>query len=246
MLWDVTTGAQISQFEGHTTDVVWSVDFSPDGTLLASGAGDGTVKLWDVAESKQPVPSKLVIISGDDQQGTFGTALSNPLVVEIRDQYDNPFPGAQVTFTVTAGEGLLSGQFAVEHVTTDANGRAESTLILGSAKTNTVDVSIRRERVTFNALGTSPYHIATLEGHTRDVSSVSFSPGGALLATGSSDGTVKLWDVATRENIVTLQGHEGAVRSVSFSPDGMLLAFGSSGAKLKLWDVALKENYRHA
>ncbi|MXZ00177.1 hypothetical protein F4Y93_05835 [Candidatus Poribacteria bacterium] len=46
-LWDVETAENIHTFRGHTTDVQ-SLDFSPDGTLLASGADDGTILLWDV------------------------------------------------------------------------------------------------------------------------------------------------------------------------------------------------------
>ena len=49
-------------------------------------------------------------------------------------------------------------------------------------------------------------NIATLDGHTDWVSSVSFSPDGTTLASGSYDDTVKLWDVATRTNIATLDG----------------------------------------
>ena len=68
----------------------------------------------------------------------------------------------------------------------------------------------------------------TLEGHTNTVYSVSFSPDGTTLASGSSDDTVKLWDVATRTNIATLEGHTSALgHSVSFSPDGTTLASGS-------------------
>ena len=83
-------------------------------------------------------PHRLVIISGDDQQGRIGAALENPYVVEVRDLFQNAFEGVPVTFSVTAGDGRLS----VENATTDANGRAEATLTLGSrAGPNTVSVS---------------------------------------------------------------------------------------------------------
>ena len=67
------------------------------------------------------------------------------------------------------------------------------------------------------------------------ISSAAFSPEGAL-ATGSQDGTVVVWDVASGES-TTLYRHEDAVRSVAFSPDGATLAIGSWNA-LKLLDVA--------
>ena len=66
----------------------------------------------------------------------------------------------------------------------------------------------------------SRQNIATLEGHTSWVRSVSFSPDGRTLASGSRDETIKLWDVASRQNIATLEGHTSWVQSVSYTPDG--------------------------
>jgi WD40 repeat protein len=67
---------------------------------------------------------------------------------------------------------------------------------------------------------------------------VAFSPDGRLLASGSDDHTVKLWDVETGQEVRTLRGHTDWVWSVAFSPDGRLLASGSGTSTVKLWDVA--------
>jgi len=81
-------------------------------------------------------------------------------------------------------------------------------------------------------------------GHTELVNSVAFSPNGRWLASGSSDKTIKLWDVATGEELRTLTGHTDFVSSVAFSPDGHWLASGSSDRTIKLWDVATGEELR--
>ncbi len=80
--------------------------------------------------------------------------------------------------------------------------------------------------------------LALLTGHTGDVASVSFSPNGSTLASGSWDETVRLWDVATGSLKTELTGHTDEVASVSFSPDGLTLASGGSYGAILLWDTA--------
>ena len=80
----------------------------------------------------------LLKISGDNQNGASFTSLPQPFVVEAQDASGSALTGISVTFTVTAGGGTLSTQSTM----TDANGRAQSTLILGpNLGTNTVEVS---------------------------------------------------------------------------------------------------------
>ena len=99
-------------------------------------------------------PTAPTKISGDTQQGTPGAALAQPFVVEVRDTDSVAFAGVPVTFAITAGGGTLS----VTSIMTSANGRAESTLILGSsAGTNTVRVSVQgvSQAATFTAEATT-------------------------------------------------------------------------------------------
>jgi WD40 repeat protein len=80
--------------------------------------------------------------------------------------------------------------------------------------------------------------VRTLTGHTNTVTSISFSPDGRLLASGSYDNTIQLWRVADGLEVRTLTGYPDWVYSVSFSPDGRLLASGGWDGTIKLWRVA--------
>ncbi len=101
------------------------------------------------------VATSAVKISGDTQQGDTGATLADPFVVEVKDADSVAFIGVPVTFAVTAGGGTLS----TTSTTTDANGRAESTLTLGNTDgANTVSVSVTgiTQTITFTATATTP------------------------------------------------------------------------------------------
>lgn len=78
----------------------------------------------------------------------------------------------------------------------------------------------------------------TLEGDGEYVLTAAFSPDESIVATGSADGTVRLWDMSTGSKMTELVGHDDWVREVAFSPDGKTLASASDDGKVILWDVA--------
>ena len=76
----------------------------------------------------------------------------------------------------------------------------------------------------FRLLMSHPHLSAFLSGHKEVVGQVAVSSNGLYVASASWDGTVILWDVASRQAVATLKGHKGKVLDVAFSPDGKWLA----------------------
>ena len=213
---DSLQGNIIATLQSHT-DEVFSVSFSPDGTTLASGSADGTIKLWDVAKRQNIATLEghtswitSIAFSPDGKTLASGSGYSLNL------------------WDVATGTNIATLDRSSQSVSFSPDGTILASGYFGGA-VKLWDVATRTS-------------IATLEGHSYSVNSVSFSPDGTVLASGSLDDTVKLWDVATRTNIATIAGHKGGINSVSFSPDGKTLASGSYDGSVKLWDVATRTN----
>jgi WD40 repeat protein len=83
--------------------------------------------------------------------------------------------------------------------------------------------------------------IGTMKGHEKGVRTIAFAPTGKMVATGSYDMTIKLWDVDNRREVTTLKGHTDTVYGVRFSPDGHILASCSADKSIKLWDIASRK-----
>ena len=220
-LFDISTQRNlIATLEGHTRNV-YSVTFSPDGTILASGALDPAIKLWDVA-TQTNIATRTRFTSGVNSvsfapDGGILASGSGDTVAHLWD--------AATWAIITTLQGHTDDVNSVSF-------SPDGDILASGSEDRTVklwDVATRTS-------------IATLEGHTDDVNSVSFSPNEAILASGSGDDTVKLWDVVTGTNIATLEGHRGNVTSVSFSPDSRILASGSWDDTVKLWDVVTGTN----
>ena len=83
--------------------------------------------------------------------------------------------------------------------------------------------------------------LGILSGHAWAVLAIAFSPNSNVVATGSDDNTIKLWEVNTGQVISTLLGHSWSVVTLAFSADGETLISGSRDKIVKFWSVSTKQ-----
>jgi WD40 repeat protein/tetratricopeptide (TPR) repeat protein/predicted Ser/Thr protein kinase len=82
------------------------------------------------------------------------------------------------------------------------------------------------------------HRLKCILSHKDEIRTLSFSPDGKTLLTGSNDKTARLWEAATGEPIGLPLEHQGSVTSVAFSPDGKTIVTGSSDKTARLWNRA--------
>lgn len=198
---------------GHTRNIK-SLAFSPNGRMLASASGDGTIRLWDVATGQHRKTLEMSLMDGNPAFSPDGNTLATGSVVHI------------FLWDVATGQlqKTLAGHTTV--ITSVAFSPDGRTLASGSWGGILLwDVATGQLR-------------KTLTEHTHDVLSVAFSPDGVLFASGSRDKTIRLWNAVTGEPLKTLTGHTDRVTDVVFSSDGNTLASVSEDETVRFWDVA--------
>ncbi|MFM6255198.1 MAG: WD40 repeat domain-containing protein, partial [Dolichospermum sp.] len=78
----------------------------------------------------------------------------------------------------------------------------------------------------------------TLKGHSNSVNAIAVTPDGKTVISGSSDNTIKIWDLETGEEKLTFKGHSSWVTAIAVTPDGKTVISGSWDNTIKIWDLA--------
>ncbi len=256
-LWDVSTGKCLKNLQGHSS-FVWSVCFNSQGTMLASGSQDATIKLWDASTGKclktllgHAYMVRSVCFNPDGKILASGSVdktikLWNVNEGKLLNTLEGHTQGIRAVTFSPDGKILASGShdstvrlwdittgqciFILAEHTKELRAIAFSndSKILASAS---IDLTIKLWNVNTGEC------IKILSGHLSSVHSVVFSADNQTLISSSSDQTIKIWNISTGECLKTLSGHLDSIRSVTIAPNSNIIASGSQDETIRLWDL---------
>jgi WD40 repeat protein len=217
-LWDPASGELLRAFASHPKGVN-SLDFSPDGSLLATAGNDGMVRLIEMNSGKilaQLIGGVYAVpgVSFNRDGSLLATADGRNLRLRetTTGRLARTIPGPASFFTLDYSP---DGQLL-------AAGDSENGVRIWNAASG----DLVHETVGHSG---NPQRVSGL------VWKVAFSPDGAALASAGGDTAVRLWEVRNGEPGVVLEGHTQAVTCLAFSPDGRWLASGGLDAAVRLW-----------
>lgn len=193
---------------------IYSLSFSPDGLMMASGGVDKVIKLWTkdgqfVRSMPEKHPNYIIYVSfsPDGSRLFSGDDGNNIRIWNVAD-------GTLIT-------SLEPGQASITSVSSSPDGKW-----IASAKSD--DFSITLWNVENN-------QSLTLLGHEGKVNRLNFSSDSQNLISASADGTAKLWRLDGRL-LADLTGHKTPVSDVTYSPDGQMIVSAGQDSNVILWD----------
>jgi WD40 repeat protein len=236
-IWDWQTGECLKTLVGHQA-VVTCLGYSPQGDRLVTGSYDQAVKIWDVATGKcldtlykhtnrvwsvAFHPQQNLVVSGGDDHGIKIWELRRGKCIKTLQGNSNAIYAISYS-PQSSDQSDQSDQIYPQNLL--ASGHEDQTIKLWNVNINaphTLEPDLQ------------PFQV--LRGHSDRILSVTFSPNGQILASGSADRTIKLWHPQTGKLIKTLQGHRSWIWEIAISPDNKFLASGSYDHTVKVWDL---------
>ena len=224
-LWDAPTG-QLVRLPSGPGDFILSVAFSPEGHRLVTGSGEGRIQLWD-ADTGLPIGEPMT----GHRSLVYGVAFSPDGHRIVSGSQDKTLRLWDADRREPIGEPMTGHTGIVYSVAFSPDGHR----IVSGSQDKTLrlwDADTGKPAST----PTPPHTDVVMAGHTDVVKSVTFSPDGQRIISGSSDDTVRMWDAATGRQIgAPLTGHTDIVTGVAFSPDGQRIASASADNTVRLW-----------
>jgi len=212
-VWDAATGARLHALSGHDGRVTAFNGWSPDGDRIATGSQDGTAKVWEAATGEEQLT-----LSGHD--ATVTRAEFSPDGSSIAT---SSFDGTARIWDATSGEHLLTlpGHTTTPRAQWSPSGHRILTVSSGLAKV-------------WEAGTGELLHLLPAQ---EDLYAV-WSPDGSLIATGGSEGEIKVWDSAAGTELLDFQGHPLGVGEMGWFPSGDRIWTVSGDGSAKVWQVS--------